>query len=417
MVLPLAMYRFHVVPPAAILLNLVLVIPVSVALFSGFGAIVTGELFPPLAGLCGAVCDGSLAALEGLILFAQNAAELHFWTPGPAAWWVLGTYAGLAGCAAFPRWRPSRRWLIAGATAWMALGLAPPDTGFGPPPTDARPWLVQAGAANILPVAETAPQEQIDCTFIAVGHGISTLIEFPDGRTLLYDAGSLGPPTTGARAIASVLWSRGLRHIDAVVLSHADADHYNALPELLKRFSVGVVYVSPLMFDEETPALTALRAEILETNTPLEEISLGDRLAAGEDVLVEVLHPPARGVIGNDNANSIVLHVEAHGRKLILPGDLEGRALEDLLLEEPIDYDVILAPHHGSSRSNPAGFAEWTTPEMTVISGARSDISEEVKNAYRGVGSRVYHTAEDGAVRITLRRDSVFAQTWRGGSD
>ena len=48
------------------------------------------------------------------------------------------------------------------------------------------------------------------------------------------------------------------------------------------------------------------------------------------------------GVIGSDNANSIVLLVEHAGRKIILPGDLESPGLEDLLAELPIDCDVVI---------------------------------------------------------------------------
>ncbi len=44
------------------------------------------------------------------------------------------------------------------------------------------------------------------------------------------------------------------------MLSHPDLDHFNALPGLLDRFSVGVVYVSPVMFEKHNPAVTALRA-------------------------------------------------------------------------------------------------------------------------------------------------------------
>ena len=66
----------------------------------------------------------------------------------------------------------------------------------------------------------------------------------------------MGSPVFCERAISAVLWSQGIRHLDAVVLSHADADHYNALPGLLKKFSAGIVYVTPLMFDRPTAALT-----------------------------------------------------------------------------------------------------------------------------------------------------------------
>ncbi len=87
-------------------------------------------------------------------------------------------------------------------------------------------------------------------------------MELPDGHTVLYDAGRMGAPTSCCRIISGYLWSRGLTHIDAVVLSHADSDHYNALPELLERFSVGTVYVSPVMFDQPNASIRFLRDAI-----------------------------------------------------------------------------------------------------------------------------------------------------------
>jgi competence protein ComEC len=68
-----------------------------------------------------------------------------------------------------------------------------------------------------------------------------------------------------------------------------------------------------------------------------------------------VLHPPPEGVPGNDNARSIVIDLEARGRRLLLTGDLEGTGLDRLLVRPKTRYDVILAPHHGSARSNPPG--------------------------------------------------------------
>ena len=60
--------------------------------------------------------------------------------------------------------------------------------------------------------------------------------------------------------VSSYLWSRGITHLDAIVISHADADHYNALPAMLEQFSVGIIYVSPVMFDDPSSAARASRA-------------------------------------------------------------------------------------------------------------------------------------------------------------
>lgn len=410
--LPLTMHRFHIVSTEAILLNLVLWAPVTLALFTGFAVLLLADLAPPLAQGAGAACDASLALFEGIIHTAHVTAPGHAWTPGPAAWWVLGSYAALAFAASFPQSWPRWQWRIAFASVWMTLGLSPPDWGFSRPPPPLHAAAPQSPELLAWSRKES-DNSQAACTFIAVGHGVSVLVELPGGKTLLYDAGGLGPPTASARSIAAVLWSRGLRHIDAVVLSHADADHYNALPELLKRFSIGVVYVSPVMFKDASPPLLALRERIFEAGVPLQEIAAGDRLFGGEGAQIEILHPPPQGVSGGDNANSLVLHVEVLGRRILLPGDLEGKPLLDLLEDEPVGYDLALAPHHGSKRSTPPGFATWAKPQWIVISGSRSDISTEVRDTYRAAGSQVFHTAEDGAVRVTLRRDGVYLQTWR----
>jgi competence protein ComEC len=237
--------------------------------------------------------------------------------------------------------------------------------------------------------------------------------ELPSGQTLLYDAGRLGSPSLASRAISSFLWSRGITHLDAVVISHADADHYNALPALLKQFSCGAVYVSPVMFLGRGRALEALQTALDQSGVPLREVWSGDRLRLGSGATAEVLHPPRTGVIGSDNANSIVLALEYENRRLLLTGDLEPPGLEDLMAEAPTDCDVLLAPHHGSASSDPPGFAEWTTPEWIVVSGGPRDRLPDVAAAYETRGARVLHTADCGAVEVVIRGEDLRIDCFR----
>jgi competence protein ComEC len=112
-----------------------------------------------------------------------------------------------------------------------------------------------------------------------------------------------------------------------------------------------------------------------------------------------------------------LLLAEYAGRRLLLTGDLEAPGLDDVLAEEPIDCDVVLAPHHGSRRSDPTGFSLWSKPEFVVISGARNEEDERdieaVKDSYRARGAEVFHTAEDGCVRVELSAGGVTATTFR----
>jgi competence protein ComEC len=196
-------------------------------------------------------------------------------------------------------------------------------------------------------------------------------------------------------------------HLDAVLLSHADADHFNALPELLERFSVGKVYVPPGMLERETPALTALREAMSRRRVRVGETWAGDRLSGGLGCRIEVLHPPRRGVLGSDNANSMVLAIEHQGRRILLTGDIERPGLDDLRHEEPWPCDVLLAPHHGSRGADPPGLSHWCSPKIVVISGGSAFDVRQTTNTYRAIGARVLHTAEDGAVHVRIDDDDL----------
>jgi competence protein ComEC len=278
-------------------------------------------------------------------------------------------------------------------------------------------WPNAAQSVERRRVDAAVNRPRLACTFVAVGHGIACLIELPDGRAMLYDAGKLGSPMGAVRPVSSVLWSRGITRLDALIISHADSDHFNAIPELLDRFSVGAIYISPMLFERPQPAVEELHAAIASRGVPLRLIYTGDRLAGTSGALVEVLHPPQKGVLGSDNANSLVLRLEYAGRRMLLTGDLEPPGLEDVLAEEPLDCDAILAPHHGSRRSDPTGFALWSTPEHVVISGTRNQEDEAdieaVMDSYRARGAEVYHTAMDGSVRIELSSGGIRVASFR----
>jgi competence protein ComEC len=374
--MPLVMARFHLFTPISVLVNTVIWAPLGASLLSAFATLLLGTISPLLGHLSGSVCNASFWLLETMIQTARGAPGSHFWLPGPPDWWMAVFYGALAVSVAFPRFRPRRRWCLAIVAGWTAVGL---------------------GSAML----RHSPG-RLDCTLLALDHGCAVVVELPSGQTVLYDAGRLGSPNAATRSISATLWSQGITHLDAIVLSHGDTDHYNAVPELLERFSVGVVYVSPVMFENENSSLLALRDAIRRGNVPLREIRAGDRLPGGKGCRIEVLHPPPRGVLDNENANSVVLAVEYLGHRILLPGDLEGTGMNALLAEEPLPCDVLLAPHHGSRQSNPPGLAQWSTPQWVVISGSRRFDPRPIQAAYEAVGAQVMQTTKLGAIRVRI---------------
>lgn len=378
---PLVLARFHILSVTALGLNVLLWPLMSLSLLSGFGVLLFGSFCSPLAHLCGWLCDGSFWLLEGGVNLGHRIPYGHFWLPGPADWWLWGFYGALAAVVAFPRIRPPTRWCIALLAAWIALGFA----------------------ASMCRHDRT----RLDCTFLSVGHGSAVFIEFPSGKTMLYDAGHTGEPSSAARTIADALWDRGVARLDAVVFSHPDTDHYNALPELLDKLSVGAVYVSPMMFQKRGRAVAELRAALAKHKVPVREVFVGERVRADGDCRVEVLYPPRHGIAGSENANSLVLAVEYCGRRIVLPGDLETPGLNDMLIDEPQPCEVLMAPHHGSRQNNPPTLAAWCRPRRVVFSDDGRRNPRAVIATYRAIGSETLHTCTCGAIRVEIGKDGV----------
>ncbi|MCA9240958.1 MAG: ComEC/Rec2 family competence protein, partial [Planctomycetales bacterium] len=389
---PIMSYRLNLLSPVAMPISVAVFPLVSASVLSGLVLLALELVFPPLAPLAAAFCGASTGLLDSII---DHSTEGCLFVPGPQLWWVLSAYAlmfiGLC-------WGV-RRWL---ARVLTYAGLTLVIAGFGPPL-----------AAELVSRREPAP---LRCTFIAVGHGVSVLIQTPQGGAFLYDAGSLGSPWLATDRISSVLWQRGVRRLDGVFLSHADVDHFNGLPGLIERFAVAGVYTSHQTFprtllDEEHTAPAELARLLQAQDIPVHRLALGDRVDLG-GATAEVLFPTLAGVIDSDNANSLVIGIESAGKRVLLPGDLEGRGLEDLLLQEPYPATVLLAPHHGSPRYDPPGFARWSTPKHVVVSSALGVSSSTANLSYQAAGAQVYSTAKSGAITFTFSEPDARVETF-----
>jgi competence protein ComEC len=379
--MPLVAIRFNLIAPVALLINPILLLPIAIALYGGLGVLVFGWFSPPLAGLCGTICGWGLGTIEQLIALASGVPAGHSWTAGPTVTAVVCYYVGVFFLAVFPRTRVSAKWFLLATFLWLVFAWWVPDA--------------------IHAVRQRQSERNLAVTFVDVGHGTSILLELPDGRCMLYDAGSLGSSSFAARNISSVLWHRRIEHLDAIVLSHADVDHFNAVPELCEKFSVGVVYMSAPM-REHAFTTTKRLVDVLQSHgVRIETLAKGDHLLS-RPCNIEVLSPPVFGTDDSDNSNSVVALVSYENRRVLLTGDLESNGLDLLLSAPPIDVDVLLVPHHGSMDSAPRELTRWCEPEAVVISGSSKRIDPEVEAIFEDSGARVFRTDRDGAIRFEM---------------
>ena len=390
---PLAALRFHTVSPIGILLNLPLIPATSLALGASGVSLVLGLIWAPLAIPFAWACKWLLVGTEHAVRWGLSVPGGHSFVAGPGWGWVLGFYAllALATRASLAGWR-LRRW------AWSLLAVEA---------------LLMAWATGN-PPRPTSPEAEV----LAVGHGLAVLVRTPEGRSLLYDCGQMNVPKVGRRVVAPSLWASGVRRLDAVVLSHADTDHFNGLTEVMDRFAITQVYVPPGFGGPQNPSAQMLLDEVRSRGIPVREIVAGDRIDLGPSLKITALHPPRGWEPGApDNARSVVLEVEGPGgRRLLLTGDLEGVGQAELLGSPTRHPDALLAPHHGGRTANGLGLYAWADPGLVVASQRR--LVEGTRDALAPLEMPVYRTWRDGAIRLRWLPSGLSAEGFvaRGGS-
>jgi competence protein ComEC len=377
---PLVAYHYHIVSPIALVLGPPMVLLTTIALLAGFGFLIFAAWAWPIAWVFGLVTQASLTGCEILVTLGQRLPGAYFFVADVPVWWLWIFYLALLVGMTLPIvWRHGR-WALLAAGVWLMLGVL------------LQLWPHRPG--------------ELRCTFVAVGHGGCTVIETPAGRVIVYDAGATGGPDVTRRYIAPFLWSRGIRRIDDLILSHADLDHFNGVPQLAERFAIDRVVCTPTFAERSLLAVQRTVSALEERAIPMEIVHAGQRWQA-DGVSFEVLHPPAQGPAGKENVRSLVLLVR-HGKwSMLLTGDLEEAGLTQVLAKNPPTIDVLMAPHHGSDRSNIPALANWAKPKL-VVSCQTAPTSERASvRMYEKMGAKYLGTWPHGA--ITIRPNDVEA--------
>ena len=385
---PIIARSFNRISLSSLVLNLAAIPLVGAIMAIGYVFLPFAAAFPAAAGPP-AVLLGLLVGLFSLISHSLDAFPfLSFRVPTPQPGILAGYFIFLGLSLLRPRFRGQRPAVLAGLALFAVLLAAPP-------PRPASPDLV--------------------ITLIDVGQGESILVEFPGRRVMLIDGGGLmgSPFDVGERVVSPVLWRKGIRRIDHLVLTHPHPDHLSGLVAVARNFRIGEFWEGRPAPDE---GLAAELDRLLGPRVVRRRLARGDRLAVGP-VSVDVLHPPrddSPSPLPAGNEDSLVLRLTLDRTAILLTGDT-GAAAERALLESGIDLrsDVLKAGHHGSAASTSPEFLEAVRPRFVLISVGEGNTysfpGRDLLARCRKAGAKVLRTDVDGAVEVRTdgRRVSV----------
>lgn len=379
--LPAVLFFFHQMTPAGLLNNLFAVPLVSlVVLPLGFVALSLGFLSP----------DISLWLLKICSRLLQQLLDWSLWI------------ADQPGLAAQP-WYPSPMEMLGVLCLCLALLL------FWRHQPLAFVLLVVGCVLSLFPGPNTATELYL----FSVGQGEAMLLRSA-GKNIIIDGGGLRSDSfdVGERLLAPALGWLGIKSIDAVILTHNHPDHSKGLAYLLEHFPVKEFWsaIEPFAWPPE------LHKAIKNREIPYFVYRDGwsFRQPGGLEPLA-LFYPQVP--MTDENDRSLALYLKSPAGGLLLTGDMEAAAINQLIISQrPGVVSALKVPHHGSAGSAPDLLLAELKPDLLLVSaGYRNSYgfpSAELRAAASRRDIPLWRTDRDGSLRLRLVGDSWQVQHW-----
>ncbi len=451
--IPLTVYYFNGFHLLSLPANLVLVPFISfVILPLGMASAALGAFWLPLGVVPAAMASYGNRLTEGLVEWLNRSESLGLIWPQAGKLWVIAAYWLLGWTMAVLKRRNERRALdetmASGDDETMPLGSesAPPrqrhTMRLGP-----AALLLLWGGWWVWGYQPAVLDRSGYVQFLDVGQGDAALIRTGEGKHVLVDAGGTvrfrkpgeewkerrDPYEIGRKLLVPLLKQRGVRALDALVLTHLDADHIGGAAAIVRSVPVRAIVWNGTW--KKDSAVESLFKEAAARGIPIYAASSGMQWEIDDSAALSVLYPappeaspPDAGKSAfrlresaEQNENSIVLLLKMYDRRFLLTGDVEARGETEILSSlsasaaayaQPID--VMKAAHHGSKTSTSPLWLSWWRPLETVISVGRGNWyghpHPSVAARLEEAGTRLFRTDRDGEVRYRVRPNGTL---WR----
>lgn len=399
--LPLTAIYFGKVSVIGVLANIIVIPAVGLSVVLGFISTLAGTFSLWLAEVYAAVNE---TVLNGTLLVAKVAGGLGFA--------FIDTMRFTA---------------IDAIPFYLALGIL---VHMGNQQVVRRLFIPLLVALNIVVFIPPSPlrasaREKLRISFIDVGQGDAILIEFPDGKTILVDAGPKALTyDAGERIVVPFLKRRSISSLDVLVVSHPHSDHIGGVPATLEHCDVKRVIDSGQPISSQI--YSRYLADIADEGCVFQTARAGTTISGVENARIYILSPMARYIDTdtshqhpNLNNTSIVLKLQYGNISMLLSGDAEKDVEEDMVsvYGDFLHSTLLKVGHHGSNTSSSEGFLSAVSPAYAVISVGKNNKfhhpSPTVVQRFEEMKAIVYRTDEEGALIFETNGITLSRIDWR----
>jgi competence protein ComEC len=383
---PLIAWHYHQINPLGIINGLIL-LPIIILVLTAGMVVMTAGLITPVLGHIAAIPTGWLLSL--LVWLVSHLAAIpgsNIIVRAPPPMMIILFYAVILIWIFRAILRFSRGGVIGAFLTWLFLLVAWYGIAVSRLPTEL--WVLDAGSGDAL------------------------VLEMPDGKNVVIDAGSLGSPQHVADTIDQLLRQSGRWRIGDAIATQIDSAHAGALALLTTGRPKITFYcdAQDLSSADDTYELKHFfgdRNFIGSTFTPLRA---GDQISISSNAWINVLWPSDDIPAAQHRIRGCVLLLHLNGRsELILDRTQIGDPVENALqnLTRP-DVLILLGP--GTLKAGDRAWLNQLKPAMVIACGETQEAAATDSDVL--AGEQLLQTGNSGAVDLVSGPDAIHVASW-----
>ena len=254
------------------------------------------------------------------------------------------------------------------------------------------------------------PSNNLEVIVFDVQNADCFLIKTPENKYFIIDTGKSGYKGSKAQAnsiIIKYLKDRGIKNIEALIITHFDNDHSGGAVDIMKNLKVKQVYINS--YNDKSTTSKIIYDALEKNQIPNKIPQNNSSIYKENDLNIQTYQAKT----DKENDNSIITLFSYRNFDMLFMGDAGTKAFDQLKSDIPTNIEILKVGHHGGLNTVNKEMLEHIKPETSIISTGINSFGHPYKGTIDTLReTNIYRTDRHNSIKIKTNGDEYSIYTF-----